>query len=81
MRKRLEREREEERKKSIWWRPFRDANKAFSKLFKAMRLVWTRETFLALEVKRQKHKLDIGGGWALDEGRALDRLVRIKALN
>jgi hypothetical protein len=80
-RRRLEREQEEERQKSIWWRPFRDANKAFYKLFKAMRLVWTRESFLELQVKRQKYKLDIGGGWALDEGKALDRVVRVKALN
>jgi hypothetical protein len=32
-------------------------------------------------VKGSKYKLDIGGGWGLDEGRALDRLVRLKALN
>lgn len=80
IRRMLEREQEEERKKSIWWRPFRDANRAFRKLFKAMRLVWTREDFLKLEVKRQRYKLDIGGGWALDEGKALDRLVQVKAL-
>jgi hypothetical protein len=80
-RRRREREQEEERRKSIWWRPFRDANKAFHKLFMAMRLVWTRDSFLELAVKGSKYKLDIGGGWGLDEGRALDRLVRLKALN
>jgi hypothetical protein len=80
IRRRLEREQEEERRKSIWWRPLRDANRAFYKLFMAMRLVWTRESFLQLEVRQQKYKLDIGGGWALDEGKALDRLVPVKAL-
>jgi hypothetical protein len=79
-RRRLEREQEEERRKSIWWRPFRDANRAFHKLFRAMRLVWTRDSFLELAVKGSKYKLDVGGGWGLDEGRALDRLVRLKAL-
>jgi hypothetical protein len=80
-RRRLEREEQEERRKSIWWRPFRDANRAFHKLFRAMRLVWTRDSFLELAVKGSKYKLDVGGGWGLDEGRALDRLVRLKALN
>jgi hypothetical protein len=80
-RRRLEREQEEERRKSIWMRPFRDANRSFHKLFRAMRLVWTRDSFLELAVKGQKYKLDVGGGWAVDEGRALDRLVRLKALN
>jgi hypothetical protein len=81
LRRRIDREQEEERRKSIWWRPFRDANRAFYKLFRAMRLVWTRESFLELAVKGSKYKLDVGDGWALDEGRALDRLVRLKALS
>lgn len=80
-RRRLKREQDEERRKSIWWRPFRDANRAFHKLFMAMRLVWTRDSFLELTVKGSKYKLDVGGGWGLDEGRALDRLIRLKALN
>jgi hypothetical protein len=81
LRRRIDREQEEERRKSIWWRPFRDANRAFYKLFRAMRLVWTRESFLELAVKGSKYKLDVGDGWALDEGRSLDRLVRLKALS
>lgn len=81
LRRRMQREQEEERRKSIWWRPFRDLNRAFYKMFRAMRLVWTRESFLELAVKGSRYKLDVGDGWALDEGRALDRLVRLKPLN
>jgi hypothetical protein len=80
LRRRMDREYEEERRKSIWWRPFRDANKAFYRFFTAMRLVWTRESFLELAVKGSRYKLDVSDGWALDEGRALDRLIRLKAL-
>jgi len=39
---------------------------------------WTREGFMKLRLKGQTYKLD-GGGWVLDRGKALDRLVTIKA--
>jgi hypothetical protein len=77
-RKRLEREQQEEREKSIWTAPFRHANKAFYGLFQGMRRTWTREGFLELGVKGQLYKLDITGGWALDEGKAIDRLAKLK---
>ncbi len=76
--KKKKREWEEEKSKSIWTAPFRHANKAFYDFFIAMRRTWSREGFLELAVKGQRYKLDVTGGWALDEGKALDRLVRIK---
>ncbi len=33
---------------------------------------------MKVEVKGSSYKLDVTGGWALDGGRALDRLARIK---
>ena len=77
-RRRMEREQDEERAKSIWTAPFRHANKAFYDMFKAMSRAWTREGFLQLGIKGQSYKLDVSGGWALDEGKAIDRLVKLK---
>jgi hypothetical protein len=58
--------------------PFRHANRAFFNLFRAVGRTWTREGFLKLGVKGRIYKLDITGGWALDGGRAVDRLATIK---
>jgi hypothetical protein len=78
MQRRLEREQQEERSKSILTAPFRHANKAFHNMFRAMGRTWSREGFLQLEIRRQAYKLDVTGGWALDDGKALDKLVRVK---
>ena len=58
--------------------PFRRMNKLCFEMFRAVRRTWTREGFLKIEVKGKMYKLDITGGWALDGGRALDRLVKVK---
>ncbi len=69
-------EQEAEREKSILTAPFRHASQAFFALMKATQRIWTREGFLDFKVGTKTYKLDISGGWALDEGRALDRLVK-----
>ncbi|CAL3965542.1 unnamed protein product, partial [Diplocarpon coronariae] len=62
--------------------PMRRLGTAFSKasfgLFTAMKRVWTREGMMMVEIQDQMYKVDITSGWALDGGKALDRLVRIK---
>jgi len=58
--------------------PFRHASRAFYGLFKALGRTWSREGFLRVEVKGATYKLDVSGGWALDGGKGLDRLVRLK---
>lgn len=68
-----------EREKSILLAPFRHLSQASYRLFKAISRSWTREGFLKLEVKGHgAYKLDITGGWALDEGRALDRICKVQ---
>lgn len=57
----------------------RHTSRAFYGMFTAVRRAWTREGFLKLEVKGQLYKLDVHGGWALDGGKAIDRLVVVKA--
>lgn len=78
-RERLRKELEYERS-HIMTAPFRHANKAFYELFKAIARTWSREGFMKMDVKGQKYKLDVSGGWALDDGKALDRLVKIKLI-
>lgn len=62
----------------IMTRPFRHMSRAFYKMFKAISRTWSREGFLKLGVDGQIYKLDVSGGWALDEGKALDKLVKVK---
>ncbi|KAI9800196.1 MAG: hypothetical protein M1825_004180 [Sarcosagium campestre] len=60
--------------------PFRHFGQALKHGFNATRRVWTREGFSHVRVQGQKGimKLDRQGGWALDEGKALDRLLNVK---
>ena len=58
--------------------PFRHMSRAFFQLFKAIGRTWSRDGFLKVEVKGSNYKLDVSGGWALDGGKGLDRLARLK---
>ncbi|PBP15638.1 hypothetical protein BUE80_DR013625 [Diplocarpon rosae] len=62
--------------------PIRRLGRAISKasfgMFTAMKKVWTREGMMMVEIRDQRYKVDITSGWALDRGKALDRLVKIK---
>lgn len=57
--------------------PFRHASRAFLSLFVNTKRALVRDGFLKVNVKGQKYKLDVTGGWVLDNGRALDKLVRV----
>jgi len=69
---------QEYEKSHIMTAPFRHANMAFFGLFKAIARTWSRQGFMKMDIKGQQYKLDVTGGWALDDGRAIDRLVKIK---
>lgn len=69
-------EQEDEKKKSILTAPFRHFSKAMFALMKNTQRIWTRDGFLEVRAQGKKYKLDITGGWALDEGRAIDRLIK-----
>jgi hypothetical protein len=58
--------------------PFRHMSRGFFQLFKAIGRTWHREGFMKVEVKGTRYKLDVTGGWALDRGRALDQLAKVK---
>lgn len=66
------------KKKSILTLPFRQMSLASHKLFISMARVWKRDGFLEFYVDNKQYKLDISGGWALEDGKVLDRLVKVK---
>ncbi|WYZ40433.1 hypothetical protein EsH8_IV_000774 [Colletotrichum jinshuiense] len=57
--------------------PFRHAGKGFRAAWYGMRRAVTKEGFMKMQVGKDKLKLDVASGWALDDGRAIDRLVKI----
>ncbi|KAI1106298.1 hypothetical protein F4804DRAFT_51993 [Jackrogersella minutella] len=58
--------------------PFRHTRKAFSTLFKNFRRGLTGEGFAPIVINGTNYKLDITSAYALENGRALDRIVRIE---
>jgi hypothetical protein len=59
--------------------PFRDAGKAFGTAFAGIRRSFNREGFVKINLGKQTYKLDVtDGGWALDNGRAMDRLLPVR---
>lgn len=64
-------------KTHIMTAPFRHGWWALKTFFVSIRQGLTGEGFAPIEVKGVKYKLDITDGYALDEGRALDRIVQI----
>ncbi|PVH85032.1 hypothetical protein DL98DRAFT_651313 [Cadophora sp. DSE1049] len=59
--------------------PFRRMSQLTFKMFTELKRVWTREGMMRVDIQNQRYKVDISGGWALEGGRALDRLAKIKA--
>ncbi|KAI1661688.1 hypothetical protein F4813DRAFT_345342 [Daldinia decipiens] len=57
--------------------PFRHGKQVFSMLFKNFRRGLTGEGFAPIMINGIKYKLDITSAYVLEEGRALDRIVKI----
>lgn len=58
--------------------PFRDARKAFSGAWEGIVRSFNRGGFVKIQLGKQDYKLDVAGGWALDGGRAMDRLLPVR---
>ncbi|KAI0460670.1 hypothetical protein F5B21DRAFT_452695 [Xylaria acuta] len=58
--------------------PFRDASRASSTLMGNIRRGLTGEGFAPVFINGVRYKLDIEGGYALENGQVLDRLVKIQ---
>jgi hypothetical protein len=58
--------------------PFRDAAKAFGTAWRGIKRSFNREGFAKIQLGKQEYKLDVTGGWALDDGRAMDRLLPVR---
>ncbi|OAA58560.1 hypothetical protein SPI_06633 [Niveomyces insectorum RCEF 264] len=57
--------------------PFRHAWMGAGVAWRGIRRAFSREGFARVEVDGRYYKLDVTGGWALENGRALDRLVTV----
>lgn len=60
--------------------PFRDAKKGASTMWQGIARAFHREGFAKLTVGNWTYKLDVTGGWALDNGRAMDRILPVKQI-
>ena len=58
--------------------PFRDAGRAFGAAWRGIKRSFNREGFASIRLGKQNYKLDVTGGWALDNGRAMDRLLAVR---
>jgi hypothetical protein len=58
--------------------PFRHFGRGMKAAFGGMARALTREGFAKIRMKKAELKLDVKGGWFLDEGKALDRLIHAK---
>lgn len=74
---RLKKEREYEMN-HLMTAPFRHAGQAVSKVFASLQRGLTGEGFAPIVIGGVKYKLDIRSAYALEEGQALDRIVKIE---
>lgn len=58
--------------------PFRHFGRGMKAAFGGMARALTRDGFAKIRLKKAELKLDVKGGWFLDEGKALDRLIHAK---
>ncbi|KAK3296092.1 uncharacterized protein B0H64DRAFT_163349 [Chaetomium fimeti] len=58
--------------------PFRDGRKAFSGAWDGIVRSFNRGGFAKIQLGKGEYKLDVTGGWALDGGRAMDRLLPVR---
>ena len=77
VRRRLEAMREENRKR-ILTMPFRKASHLVWRIFNGMRNILSSEQFVYLYISGRNGvlKIDQNAAWALDEGKAIDKLVK-----
>lgn len=60
---------------NIMTAPFRDAKKAMGIMASGIARAFNREGFAKIKVNGSNYKFDVSGGWAMDNGRALDRVL------
>ncbi|KAI6383768.1 hypothetical protein MCOR24_011772 [Pyricularia oryzae] len=65
-------------KRNLLTSPFRHMARAFGTMFRTLHRSLTRAGFVNVEAQGKKYKLDVMESWALEDGRALDRLVRVQ---
>lgn len=75
---RLARERREYELNHILTSPFRDAGRLSAGVFGNIRRGLTGEGFAPVYINGIRYKMDVEGGYSLEDGRVLDRIVKIQ---
>jgi hypothetical protein len=81
----LEKMQEEARQKALEYeranslsKGLKNSSRFFFELFQGTKRMFTRSGFAKIYIKDFRYKLDVSGGWALDGGKVLDRLMSTK---
>ncbi|RKF60875.1 hypothetical protein OnM2_046063 [Erysiphe neolycopersici] len=57
---------------------WRAVSKVCTGIFRATQRAFTRDKFVEMRIRGKIYKLDLDGGWVLDNGKAIDRLVTLE---
>ncbi|POS83336.1 hypothetical protein EPUL_005156 [Erysiphe pulchra] len=57
---------------------WRAISKVCTGIFRATQRAFTRDKFVEMRIRGKIYKLDLDGGWVLDNGKAIDRLVTLE---
>lgn len=79
-----EREREEKRKyelSHLWSAPFRHLARGTMTAWSGLKQSLTGSGFATVKINGEEFRLDISNAWMLDEGKALERLVRVVGID
>lgn len=57
---------------------WRAISKVCTGIFRATQRAFTRDNFVEMRIRGKIYKLDLDGGWVLDNGKAIDRLVTLE---
>ncbi|KAI6246514.1 hypothetical protein HI914_05418 [Erysiphe necator] len=57
---------------------WRAISKVCTGIFRATQRAFTRDNFFEMRIRGKIYKLDLDGGWVLDNGKAIDRLVTLE---
>jgi hypothetical protein len=68
----------EQDQKRLMTLPFRHAGRGMKTAWRGLSRALTKEGFVRLNKGNTKYKIDVETGWALEDGRALERLIKIE---
>ena len=65
----------------IWSAPFRHLGRGVRSAWRGLKQSLTGSGFATLKIQGDEYKLDISNAWMLDDGKALERLIRVVGID